>query len=452
MIQMLKIDDLENHPKNVRQKYDGIEELAASIKEEGGVLQNLTVVPNPNKEGKYWVVIGNRRLIAAKEAGIEEVPCVIDNDMSEQKQIKTMITENMNRKGLTVVEESKAIQMCIQDFGVDVDTLNKEIGISKTTINHRLNIAKLDMKVLEKKSEDKDFQLSLTDLYALEKVEDIKTRNKILKEAGDSRDLANKARRAAEEEMEKKNEKELIALAKKRGIKKAPKEAESEFYSGKWDKLADWRLSDKVPKQLKIEGAKDRELFYIVYYSRLYIIATHKKEKKVLSQFEIEQKEKKKTEREIKGKYKAIMEDMDKFVVSIIDGSTKPIKDTQPIDDMLWKIMLKSACYLSYDRIAEILLGKDLFAKSVEPEDRDRVRAKAREISGYHQRLALCCYEMHSLSLADYANRYKEESAETLKMYYKCLKVYGYSWPDEESVRLIDGEHELYAKDKEDKA
>ena len=450
MIQMIKLDDLENHPNNVRKKYDGIEELAASIKEEGGVLQNLTVVPNPNKEGKYWVVIGNRRLIAAREAGIEEVPCVIDNNMSEQKQIKTMITENMNRKGLTVVEESKAIQMCIKDFGVDVDTLNKELGISKTTINHRLNIAKLDMKVLEKKSEDKSFQLSLGDLYALEKVENIKTRNKILKEAGDSRDLSTRAIRAANDELYDKHEKEFIELAKKRGCKKAPKNADNEFYSGKWDRLADWNLSDKVPKQLKIEGAKDREIFYLRRYNTFYIIAAHKKEKKVLSKYEIEQKEKKKVEREIKGKYKAIMEDMNKFVVSIIDGSTKPINDISSVDETLWEIMLKNSSYLSYDKIAEVLLGKDLFANSVEAEDRDRVRAKARELSGYHQRLAICCSTMKGLNLVNYENRYKEESAETLKKYFKCLKVYGYSWPDEESTRLVEGEHELYVKNKEE--
>lgn len=63
MIQDIAIEQLDIHPQNVRKVYTDIDELAESIKARG-VMQNLTVVPNPDKKDHYLVVIGNRRLTA----------------------------------------------------------------------------------------------------------------------------------------------------------------------------------------------------------------------------------------------------------------------------------------------------------------------------------------------------------------------------------------------------
>lgn len=68
MIQDIAIEQLDIHPQNVRKVYTDIDELAESIKARG-VMQNLTVVPNPDKKDHYLVVIGNRRLTAARKAG-----------------------------------------------------------------------------------------------------------------------------------------------------------------------------------------------------------------------------------------------------------------------------------------------------------------------------------------------------------------------------------------------
>ena len=57
MIQEIELGKLKIHPKNVRKTYRGIDELAESIKAKG-ILQNLTVVPDPDEEGTYFVVIG----------------------------------------------------------------------------------------------------------------------------------------------------------------------------------------------------------------------------------------------------------------------------------------------------------------------------------------------------------------------------------------------------------
>ena len=79
-IKNIPIDLLKPHPKNPRQELRGLCELEASIREKG-VLQNLTVVRNKGAMGEwsgtFTVVIGHRRLAAAKEAGLIELPCAI---------------------------------------------------------------------------------------------------------------------------------------------------------------------------------------------------------------------------------------------------------------------------------------------------------------------------------------------------------------------------------------
>lgn len=79
MIQDIAIEQLDIHPQNVRKVYTDIDELAESIKARG-VMQNLTVVPNPDKKDHYLVVIGNRRLTAARKAGLKTMPCSVGND------------------------------------------------------------------------------------------------------------------------------------------------------------------------------------------------------------------------------------------------------------------------------------------------------------------------------------------------------------------------------------
>lgn len=439
----IKLDDLKIHPKNVRKKYEGIEELAQSI-EENGIMQNLTVVPDPEEQGKYLVVIGNRRLTAAKQAGIETAPCVIMESMSDRNQVTTMLTENMNRRDLKIYEESAAIQMCFSDFGIDMEEMEQKTGLSKTTLNHRLNVAKLNEKVLREKAEDEEFQLSLTDLYTLEKVENVKTRNKILKEARNSRELSNKARQAAREELQEKNKKELIALCKKREIKPAPKEADNEFYSGKWEKVVEYRLDDKVPKQLKV--GKNGELFYLTRYDWFYIIKKAVAKKKELTQREIEEKEIKKHKRELKAKYKAMYEDMGDFVRNIFDGKVEPVKDVEKLDQMIWNLFMCDSTWIGKNDCTFTILGKELYANNITEEERRIAEEKAAKLSILQQKLAVAYWKLKDLDLTEWNGTYSKNSGEKLDRLYDILAMFGFSYADEESYKVASGEHELYVK------
>ena len=175
-IQYIHIDLLQPHPDNPRKDVGDVTELAESIKA-NGILQNLTVVPY---EGSYRVIIGHRRLAAAKMAGLEELPCVVV-EMTEKDQIHTMLTENMQRVDLTIYEQAQGFQMML-DMGDSMDEIADKSGFSKTTVRKRLEIAKLDGAALKKATETR--QVTMADFDKLAEVEDIEVRNKLLSSIG----------------------------------------------------------------------------------------------------------------------------------------------------------------------------------------------------------------------------------------------------------------------------
>lgn len=131
----ISVNDIEPHPNNPRKDVGDISELTESIKRDG-IRQNLTVIPY---EGGYRCLIGHRRLAAAKLAGLEQVPCVIEkNDMSLKDQIGIMLAENMQRVDLTPIEEAESMQMML-DLGDTVDSISEKTGLSKSTVYRRIN-------------------------------------------------------------------------------------------------------------------------------------------------------------------------------------------------------------------------------------------------------------------------------------------------------------------------
>lgn len=176
----IPIGKLRQHPKNVRKTYDNIEELTASIRE-NGVMQNLTVVKDPASDGYYLVVIGNRRLLAAREAGLDYLQCNIV-EMTEAEQVATMLLENMQRRDLNVIEQSKGVQMTL-DLGFDIGELSKKTGLSKKTLKERKKIADMDLDFSEVPEETLK-QITIADMEKLAGVTNEEARQEILKSVG----------------------------------------------------------------------------------------------------------------------------------------------------------------------------------------------------------------------------------------------------------------------------
>lgn len=439
----IKIEDLKIHPKNVRRKYEGIEELAQSIKE-NGIMQNLTVVPDKEEEGKYLVVIGNRRLTAAREAGLETAPCVVVEDMAEKEQITTMLMENMNRKDLTVYEEAEAMQMCFEDFGLKVEEIEEKTGLSKTTINHRLNMAKLDKETLVEKAEDKEFQLSITDLYTLEKVKDINTRNKILKEASDSRDLANRARQAARQELQERNKAKLIEECEKLGINKAPEGVY--YFSNGWEEVKRFYLDEKGHK---VEMKEVEGLFYTTNYNSFSLIKKEKKqkEKKEVSEVDLKQKETEGKRAKIKAKYEEMHKDMEDFVRNILEGKVDAPDNAEYIGKLTWEFILKYRVAVSEYALTNVILGAQAY-KNANEEEKNKATERATGLPILYQMIAVAFSDLVYLSLTGYSGvMYNEAAGERLKSIHDILSNFGFSFADEESYKLMNGEHELYEKE-----
>lgn len=179
-IVMLPSDCLEHHPENPRKEIGDIAELTDSIKA-NGILQNLTVVPKPDDEGKYFVVIGNRRYEAGLGAGLTEFPCVI-SDMDHTKQLETMLIENMNRSDLTVYEQAKGFEQ-LTLAGYSVNDIAEKTGFSQSTVRRRINLCQYDKEIVTKAFEK---QATFEDFEKLNKIKDEKSRANVAKFLGSS--------------------------------------------------------------------------------------------------------------------------------------------------------------------------------------------------------------------------------------------------------------------------
>ena len=187
----IPVDHIEPHPDNPRKDVGDVTELADSIKA-NGIMQNLTVVPwfstltgkptdNNKMDGYYRVIIGHRRLAAAKMAGLETVPCVL-SDADRKQQIAIMLAENMQRTDLTIIEQADGIQMMF-DMGADIDEVSEKTGLSKTTVRRRTKLLEYDRDTLKGAMER---GATFADYDKLNQIKSIARRNEVLETIGTS--------------------------------------------------------------------------------------------------------------------------------------------------------------------------------------------------------------------------------------------------------------------------
>lgn len=242
-IVMLKRSQLHPHPDNPRKDLGDLEELKASIREHG-IMQNLTVVPMDDELENFKILIGHRRF-AASEGILFELPCVIAEGLSDREQVGIMLCENMQRSDLTFLEQAHGFQMML-DLGETVETISDKTGFSEATVKHRLEIAKLKKKSIDTAMES--FQPTISDYIELERVKDLKERNKILEDSESSSDLHYSVQAYVDEQNRKKNAKKYLELINSLGWK----ESKEYFYS--WGPDAKW---EEIKELSKIDLEKD---------------------------------------------------------------------------------------------------------------------------------------------------------------------------------------------------
>lgn len=256
----IAIEKLHPHPDNPRKVLGDIDELADSIKA-NGILQNLTVVPMNDDWTEFTVIIGHRRLAAAKQAGLTELPCAVV-EMTEKEQLSTMLTENMQRSDLTVYEEAKGCQLLL-DLGDTVAEVAEKTGFSESKIRRRVKLCELDEEAFK---ESQIRQPTLQDYDRLNQIKDIDTRNKLLKSIG-TNNFDNLLYSAVKKQETDEEKEKIEKLCLEHGMTKVQKHDE---IPSNYEYMGAFALKDLIGKEFA-DGRK--RYFYFAYRSDIYIYA-----------------------------------------------------------------------------------------------------------------------------------------------------------------------------------
>ena len=135
------------NPHQPRQKFDekSLKELAESIREKG-IIQPITV---RTRDKGYELIAGERRLRAAKLAGLTEVPVHVLEIEDDVEMMELALIENIQRENLNVVEEAEAYAMLNSNYKLSHTAIAKAVGKSRANISNTLRLLKLPAEVIE---------------------------------------------------------------------------------------------------------------------------------------------------------------------------------------------------------------------------------------------------------------------------------------------------------------
>lgn len=449
----LPIDRLHPHPNNPRKELGDLAELADSIRA-NGIYQNLTVVPDDPTSSitDFTVVIGHRRLAASTLAGLTHVPCVI-TEMTPKEQIQTMLLENMQRSDLTVYEQAQGFQMML-DLGSSLEEISEKSGFSKTTVRRRLEMAKLDGKTLKKVSER---QLSLSDFDELAKVDDMDTRNKLLKSMGTA-NFQNELKSALKEQRFKTRVAEWIQVIRQFATEAPNANYSTHEFVRSYNK---WRMD------VEVEVPEDADTIKYVYKMDSNSISVYKERdpaKEDAAKAEREERERisriNREEREdVNRRHFELRRD---FVKGLSNAACKKMigKIAGLIADVMWD--MSDGGYNCAEIDTDIL--SYVLGVKIEEEDAENAETLT-DISGVRTALeafpektllALAYSAFDNPSNGYWSNRwtgseytYGYEENERLDMVYDLLDAFGYEMSDEEE-QAKNGTSPLFPKEKKE--
>lgn len=429
-LQMIQVEKLHPHPDNPRKVIGDVSELAESIKA-NGILQNLTVVPNNDNWDDFTVIIGHRRLAAAKQAGLTELPCAVV-EMTEKEQLSTMLTENMQRSDLTVYEQAKGFQMLI-DLGDSVAEVVEKTGFKESTVRRRLKLAELDEESF------KDSQLrqpTLADYERLNQIKNIDVRNELLKSIG-TNNFDNLLYSAVKKQETDEEKEKIEKLCLEHGMIKAQKHDE---IPSNYEYTGFFALKDLIGKDFA-DGRK--RYFYFGYGSNIYIY-TEAFEKQEKNDAE-EEKRKLEEQRwdELVEQAEEIDERCEALRISFMLDTN--FNDSNKKQELVKFIVAQVAVGASRNvyRFSEVIENQDTEnIDSYINEHWDDNSGRILMAAAY----ALCqrTYEKLSFIYVEYSRKtISRKNSPDLNKFYALLCKLGYVMSDEE-IQLRDGTHPIF--------
>jgi len=150
----LDIADIDKNPFQTRyvDDDDALEELADSIKA-NGVVQPIMVRPG-EEDGRYILVLGERRLLASKKAGKTTIPALVRR-VSLQQAAEMTIVENLQREDLSALEQAEAFRMLSNKFKMTQQEIGERVGLSRASVTNYMRLLKLPRDVMQLLAEKK---------------------------------------------------------------------------------------------------------------------------------------------------------------------------------------------------------------------------------------------------------------------------------------------------------
>jgi len=153
-LEHLRLDLIDPSPFQPRRDFpeDSLAELAASIRA-SGVVQPILVRRNASAEGRYQLVVGERRSRAARLAGLETVPAII-RELADEDVLELALTENLLRKDLNPLEVAHAYQALLENFHLSHEQVAERLGLNRSSVTNTLRLLRLPPAVQEMLSKD----------------------------------------------------------------------------------------------------------------------------------------------------------------------------------------------------------------------------------------------------------------------------------------------------------
>ena len=160
----LSLSDIVPNKFQPRKVFDeeNLQDLTNSIKERG-VIQPIIVRKSNSDNSKYEIIAGERRWLAARKAGLHDIPVVV-TEADDLKSLEFAIVENVQRHDLNPLEEAQGYKRLIDEFSYDQDKVSKFIGKSRSYITNSLRLLNFTIDVLTFVEKKKNYPWSCKNL------------------------------------------------------------------------------------------------------------------------------------------------------------------------------------------------------------------------------------------------------------------------------------------------